>query len=269
MAEHWAGSPADPEAFDRLHTTLYDLGYRGESGYLVQSVAKFWFSNHLGRLTVYPAQAACIEAGAVLRATRSRSSWARSSDDLAFVLPISTSGSRTQRQQKKYGGKKPRRIFKGGGPFIIKDSEGMVAEALRRMGYMDGSFNSDLPEALFVFVNRPEHKSTLRKTFEALPVPTDTAVDVEQKLRHAFLSNLTDGQWIVAPKDTEVRKILCRQGLLESMQATEAKVLRAMQRFVRSRGLREMRSYNGLTFTIQQHIDEADPSRVGTVQFRI
>ena len=170
MAEPWVASPADSEAFDQLHSSLQDLGYRGESGYLVQSVAKFGFSNHPGRLAVYPAQAACAEAQAVLQATGSRG-WARSVDKFAFVLPVSTGGSKTRRKCKDYGGMASRRVFKGGGPFIIKDSEGLVAEALCRMGYMDASFNSDLPEALFVFVNRPQHKSTLRKAFEALPVP--------------------------------------------------------------------------------------------------
>ena len=92
---------------------------------------------------------------------------------------------------------------------------------------------------------------------------------MEQKLRHAFLSNYTDAQWVVAPKDAEVRKTLCKNGFLKSMEATQAKVLQAMQSFVRSRGLQEMHSYNGLAFTIQQHIGKADPNRVGNIQFRV
>ena len=134
---------------------------------------------------------------------------------------------------------------------------------------MDESFNSDVREALLIFVNRPEHKSTLRKSFDALPVPTDTAADVEQKiLRHALLSNHTHGRWVVAPKDTEVRRTICKHGFLKCMKALQTDALQAMQSFLRGRGLPEMRSYNN--FIIQQHIlNSADPNIVGNVSFRI
>ena len=91
----------------------------------MQSVAKFWFNNHLGPLTVYPSQAACAEAHTVLQATDRRTPWGSYRDDLAFVLPISTHGSKTRRKCEEYGGMAARRVFKGGGPFMIKDSEGM------------------------------------------------------------------------------------------------------------------------------------------------
>ncbi|CAE7648417.1 unnamed protein product [Symbiodinium sp. CCMP2456] len=269
VAEQFSASPASGEDFDQLQTSLQELGYRDESGYLVQSVAKFWFGNRLGPLTVYPSQAACAEAFSVLQNTKRRGPCARYRNDLAFFLPTTSHGKMTRQKRIAYGGARPMRVFKGGGPFVIKDSEGMVAEALRKMGYMDETFNNDLPEALFVFVNRPDHKSTLRKTFDALPTSTDTAVDVKQKLRHAFLSNYTQGRWVVAPKDTEVRQTLCKHGFLTNIQAPQAEALQAMQSFVRSRGLREMRSYNGLVFNIQQHIYNKDPDRVGSIEFKI
>ncbi|CAE6968960.1 unnamed protein product [Symbiodinium sp. CCMP2592] len=272
MAEHGLSPPPEHEGLNQLREFLQNLDYRDERRereHLLQSVAKFWFINRLGPLAVYPTHAAFVAACEVLRASSGKTSWTRYHNDHAFFLPITNNVSRTDKTLRDYGGRKPKRVFKGGGPFMMKDSPGMVAQVLRTMGYLDEAFNSDLPEALLLFVNRSEHKSTLRKILDLLPVSSDTAIDVEYKLRHAFLSNLTSGKWVVAQRDTHVRKTLRRHGFLQTIQAPQTDVMEAMKRFVRSRGLREMRSYNGYVSSIQQHMYHKDPDRVGNIEFQI
>ncbi|CAE7323128.1 unnamed protein product [Symbiodinium necroappetens] len=205
----------------------------------------------------------------VLQASRHPTSWARCHNDHAFFLPITTSGTNNDKTLREYGGKNARRVFRGGGPFMLKDSTDMVAQALQRLGYLDQGLSTDLPEALLLFVNRPEHKNTLRKKLDALPVSSDTVVDVEHKMRHAFLSNHSSGKWVVAQRDAGVRQTLCKQGFLKTIEAPQPEVLQAMRRVVRSLGLREMRSYNGYVFIIQQHMYSKDPARVGNIEFKI
>ena len=259
-------------AVDQLRTFLQDLGYcdaRAERGHLLQSVAKFWFVNRLGRLTAYPTQNAFDAACEVLQASNRQHSWARCRNDHAFFLPMTCGGSSTKTTLREYGGKTQKQVFEGGGPFMIKDSASMVAQALQRMGYLDEVYNSDLPEALLLFVNRWRHKSTLRRVLDELPVSSDTAVDVEHKLRQAFLSNLPSGKWVFAQKDFDVRRTLCKNGFLKTVEAPKPAVLHAMRRFVRRRGLRDMRTYNGFVYIIQRHLYRKDPDRVGNIEFKI
>ncbi|CAE7865471.1 unnamed protein product, partial [Symbiodinium microadriaticum] len=272
MAEPCASSHLDQEDLDQLRNSLQELGYCDdgfEGKAPLPSVAKFWFVNRLGPLTVYPTQLAREAACEVLQASRHPTPWARCRDDHAFFLPITSQANSSQKTLREYGSTKARRVFRGGGPFMLKDSTDMVAQALQRLGYLDQGLNTDLPEALLLFVNRPEHKHTLRKKFDALPVSSDTVVDVEHKMRHAFLSNHSSGKWVVAPRDAEVRQTLCKKGFLKTIEAPQPEVLQAMRRFARGLGLREMRSYNGYVFIIQQHMYSKDPGRVGNIEFKI
>ena len=272
MAEPCPPSHLDQEDLAQLRDFLQGLGYcddRVEGGALLQSAAKFWFVNRLGPLTVYPSQLVLEAACEVLQASRHPSSWARYHNDHAFFLPITTSGPKSKKTIREYGNTKARKVFGGGGPFMLKDSTDMVPQALQRLGYLDHGLSTDLPEALLLFVNRPDNKTCLRKQLDALPVSSDTVIDVEHKMRHAFLSNHSSGKWVVAQRDAEVRQTLCKQGFLQTIEAPQPEVLQAMQRFVRRRGLREMRSYNGYVFIIQQHMYNKDPGRVGTIEFKI
>lgn len=64
-----------------------------------------------------------------------------------------------------------------------------------------------------------------------------------KQLRAAFTSHDTDGHWMTPPKDTELRRLLRRQGLLQGDQ--EQEVLEAMRRYARAEGLPERRSQIG------------------------
>ena len=73
-------------------------------------------------------------------------------------------GRSTKTTLREYGGKTQKQVFEGGGPFMIKDSASRVAQALQRIGYLDEVYNSDLPEALLLFVNRSRHEHSPKGT---------------------------------------------------------------------------------------------------------
>ena len=269
MTDPWAAPQVSEDDREEPSAFLQSLDYRDERGYLVQSVAKFWFTHRLGPVTVFPVPQGCAETFQLVRKAGAEASWVRYKDNLAYFLPVTGSSKKTLKKIDEFGGMVARQIFKGGGPFVIHDSPDMVAQALSMMGYLDYKLNADVAEAMLTFVNMPENKLKLRKYCDALPSFEDTISDVSEKLRRAFLSHGTDGLWRLAPKDAEVRKELCKQGLLTSEASTKSAVLQAMIKFARQHKLPEMRSYNGYLFRILHHMGTSDPSRVGTVEFKV
>ena len=148
---------------------------------------------------------------------------------------------------------------------MLKDSSDMVLQALRNLGYMDEDMNSDMQEAMLVFINMPDNQYKLRKQLDALPTLEDTAAEVKEKLRYAFLSHLTDGRWRTAPKDTYVRDHLCKQGFLSSSKATSTDVFLAMAEYSVKHHLPEMKTYNGYVFRIRDSLEQNN-TKTGTVE---
>ena len=148
---------ADPyQAFDNIDNAsvlasvmrfLEDLGYmRQGDRFLLQASAKFWFANRLGSLVVYPFQLATESVHDEMM--QAREHYERYSGDLAFLLPIFSSGTLTKGCIQTYGSRLARQIFRGGGPFILQDTPELSAQVLRRLGYLDDDLNDDLTEAL-------------------------------------------------------------------------------------------------------------------------
>jgi len=267
-AQPWKAARREDQAADELTSFLQEWGYRGERGYLIPSVAKFWFAHDLGRLTVFPAQAGCAAAHQKIQDASPGTAWIEYRKDLAFFLPV---GDRQapSRVNAQLGGQLAGAIYRGGGPFIIEDSEDMVLEVLRRMGYLDEEFSNDLSEALLTFVSLPENSYWLRKNCKAMPDPTDTAEDVVVKLRRAFLSHDTSGQWRRAP---DMRPELLRAGFLRKQNDDQSTVMDAMRRYIERYGLQERQSYIGHAYTVLQHFYRTDPDpkrRIGSVTFRM
>ena len=186
---------------------------------------------------------------------------------MAFFLPKSPTDRRltSKTQIRKFGTGVAKALFLGGGPFLLNDSTNLVHEALRRLGYMDNDMNTNLQEAMLVFVNAANHKYKLRKQLDSLPTETDTAAEVEDKLRHAFLSHLTDGQWRLPRSDVEIRKRLCKEGFLLDTEATCRDVFRAMTKYARRHQLPEMKTYNGYVFRLLSHMDSS-PTKTGAIE---
>ncbi|CAE7359322.1 unnamed protein product [Symbiodinium natans] len=267
FAEPFVYSSYDnPEVvFTAMHF-MQDLGYREDKGYLVQSIAKFWFTNGLGPLTVFPGQCA-NKAVCDVASKHGTPAWTRYTKPLAFFLPVSSRGKSSKGARKKFGSTHARAVFKGDGPFILRDSSNLVAEALESLGYMDRQWNTDLSEAMLTFLNVTDNKKILRKQFEALPSPQDTMPEVRARLRSAFLSNGSDGEWRIAPKDTAVRKFLHSKGLLGSEGASRRIVFRAMKKYAKKRNFSTMQNYN--TYVSRILGRPSDPNALGSVEFSL
>ncbi|CAE7541703.1 hypothetical protein AK812_SmicGene107 [Symbiodinium microadriaticum] len=239
---------------------LHDLGYLPESDTrLTQSTAKFWFANSLGSIAVFPQQLATEK---VCRMVSRRRRWQRYRDDLVLLLPLASPRRLSTKQRKIYGTRLGQQLYVGGGPVMLKDTKNLVQRAFTKLGYLDGCFNTDLAEAALLFVNASDNCHRLRKVLDLLPSEGDTVADVIDKLRSALRSNLTDARWRVAPSDSKIRQLLCKQGFLSNVNAVAEDVLRAMSQYSLLHGLPAMRSYNGYVFRILRSLD----SSIGTTR---
>ncbi|CAE7538600.1 unnamed protein product [Symbiodinium sp. CCMP2592] len=256
----------DAEIAHACEGFLHKLGYLSnpEREKWIHAVAKFWLNNGLGSITVFPAHV-CIPQVLKQMQGGGGKTWKKYGGNMAFFLPKSAAQKPTKTQLSKFGNRASRQVFKGGGPFLLNDSTTLVSQALRKLGYVDDTMNADVREAMLVFVNAPKNKSNLRKNLDALPAATDTAAEVEEKLRHAFLSHLTDGQWEVARKDDAVRKHLYKQGLLDSVKAAREDVFVAMAEYARQHQLPEMKTYNGYVFRVVYSLD-SNPTKTGAIE---
>eukprot|EP00438_Fugacium_kawagutii_P003675 Skav224245 [mRNA] locus=scaffold939:1465982:1467977:- [translate_table: standard] len=242
---------------------LQKLNFMGERGFSIQGMAKFWFSNGLGPLTVFPQQLATLSVHEVIKA-QCEAAYECYNGDLAFFLPISSSSTITKTGIQKYGSLKARMVFRGGGPFILQDSPDLTAQALRRLGYLDDDLNNDLTEALFCFLNTAENKTPLRK-MGALPLSGDTSSAVCEKLRAAFLSHESRGSWQYVRKDESsmlpILLLLRDARVISQTDYLPSEVFEAMKMYADKHGLPAMRTFNGFAARILQSIDKSPTTR--------
>jgi hypothetical protein len=246
----------------RLAQFLKDLGFMGETGYLVQAVAKFWFAHRLGPLTVFPPQLATIAVHDVVQ--DSSGNWEGYTGSLAFCLPISSTSTITKAGLRTYGSKLARQVFRGGGPFILQDSPDLTAQFLRRLGYLDNDLNDDFPEAVFCFLNAGLNKTKLR-LIGALPGSGARSSDVCKNLRAAFLAHDSPGQWQYIRKGkssmSEICALLRKAKLMDSSEYVQAEVFEAMKMYADQHGLPAMRTFNGRAARILQSVSKNPDSR--------
>ena len=196
-------------------SVLDQLGYREGEGLALPAIAKFWYCNLLGSLTVFPGQLATIAMQDVIDGDRTRK-WEPYSRNLAFVLPQSASSRKSEARIQKYGNLHARSIYQGGGPFILEDSPDLVPLVLRKLGFLDNGLNSDLAEAMFCFLNSNAKK--LRKP-GLLPEAGQGRNLVEEQLRDAFLSPSFNRRCTVPGKRwADIQTRLLKEGLLKTQQ---------------------------------------------------
>ena len=245
---------------------LEDLGYRREGDrYLLHASAKFWFANCLGSLTVFPFQLATLSVHEMMQA---REHYERYSEDLAFLLPVSSTGRRTKDCVQTYGSRLARQVFRGGGPFILQDGPELPAKVLRRLGYLDDDLNDDLTEALFCFVNATANKAQLR-LLGLLPLPGARSFNVCNQLRAAFLSHACVGQWQRKGETSTspIFQILRKAKIIGKGNYDKSEVLGAMKDYQKRFGLPPMQTFNGLVARILQSL-EANPTKRGVIEVR-
>ena len=254
---------------------LMQHGYIADEGqplgrYLLHSIAKFWFTNKLGPLTVFPQQCATEALHEVIQdCTRPGigNSWKRLRAGMAFFLPKTGGAANTKTKHRTFGSSLAYQVFQGGGPFLLEDSADLIEQAMQRLGYLDSDFNNELSEAMLVFMNNTKNKHHLRK-MDALPSPQDGVSAVQDKLRQSFLSDQGSGQWHVGPKQTALRYHLVQAGYLKNRKTSQNAVLEAARLFARAHQLPEMKTINGYGFRITRMLNK-NPTRLpDTIEFR-
>lgn len=287
LHEDGAGSVqlADPflysvsrEVFDARLAVVKDfldgLGY-GREGHTIQSIAKFWYANCVGSLVVFPAALSLNAIEEVIGPDSRLSSWVHYTEfgQLAYFLPATLGGRKSKSNAQTYGNALSRSIFKGGGPFMLSDSPQMVAQALRRLGYLDDELNADLPEAMLCFVNASKNKTALRKQ-GFLPAQGATNSNIQAKLREAFLSTSFTGVWQVSKGDgamQDIQRALQRAGVLAKTDSGYSKheTFEAMKLFSQTHGLPSMKTYNGIAWRVWDalRVSGTSPSRTADVKF--
>ena len=269
------GEAIDPSANRARRVAMYDsweellkgqgcsASFSSSGGYPVQRIAKFWFANSLGSLCVFPLSVGTFALNSALR-QRPRK-WISDTESFALVVPVRRGKSKSQ--LNKYGSRLGCSIFLGGGPFMLQDSGDLVAQALKKLGYLDDSWNTDLTEALNCFWNATNNKHVLRK-LGFLIDPLDTASDAAAKLRTALLSDSTNGLWQRGGTCTHTAiTILRSKNLLPRSSKSPAmdETWSAMKTYAKVHQLPKMKTFNALAAQITRHSNQTDPSRRGTI----
>ena len=259
------GETEGKQAAEMVMCFLQDLGYKEEADHNVPACAKFWIANSADPLTVFPGGCATLAVHKLIQSSK-RSTWVRGRQRSAFFLPVAGPPSRSKKTLKEFGSAGARQIFRGGGPFVLKDSKRLTAQALRRLGYINKE-NPDEYEAMLCFVNVKQNKKQLRK-LDLLPEPTDRTPDVKEKLHEAFLSSAYPGCWRRASEGSgPIPEILTKEGLLANTTQGQSATFEAMKIYAQKQGLPEMKTPRGLAFRINSSIDSAPTTR-STVEFR-
>ena len=261
-------APPDPDWMslrDHVSDTMFQLDYFSDSTWpLLPAVAKFWFQHDLGPLVVCPKSSAIRSVYQILCERQSRVAWAQYRHNLAFVFPLGGGAKSTKNisveERRTYGNSRAKRIYLGGGPCILPQSDCLTINVLKKLGYLDDSMNSDLNEGLLVFLNDAHNKRSMRKA-EAMPETGDSCDEIQAKINHTLVSGLTEGIWSQAPRDTAVRQYLVAKQFLQSEEAEHEVVLMAMQDFSKQHALPLRRSYNAYVWQIKHFLCGHDPSR--------
>lgn len=243
---------------------LSKLDYAGDKTWFpVQACVKFWFQHNLGPLVVFPHLHPVKSVRRMLE-HKSMLLWNRYTRDRAFLLPVTGVRRRASRvsanTKEKYGNNLAKAVFQGGGPLLLPNSERLVTDVLRNLGYLDDGFNSDPFEALLVFINTSENKRYLRK-LEAMPADEDTCSTIRSKLHQALMCTSLPGQWMKAPPDAFIKQHLVSRKFLDTVHEPKIDVLTAMQAFAREKHLPSMKSYNGCVWQISNYLNTDQPTR--------
>ena len=270
----WYKTVEDYNSLLTVSEFLQNLGYMKADDYVITAIAKFWFANRLGSLTVFPQPLATLALHVlVTQSTGLRNVWdpdSGRSGSLAYFLPLSAypNTRRSKAKVKSHGNAHAYSVFQGGGPFMLEDSDDLIGQALSKLGYLDEDLNTDLTEAMLCFINAAENKKRLRKQ-GFLPCSGDANCDVQDKLRSAFLSSRVSGTWQIMNRSPDSLKpilsLLQEAKLLTKSASNRLEIFEAMKLYAATEKLPAMKTFNGLAWRIRRHRNR-DPNRRSTVE---
>jgi len=220
---------------------------------LVPAIAKFFHTNRLGPVTVWPDALAYFEMDTVFQSAR-RTRWQKNPGNLAFVLPVSISpkGSFSQ-----LGSKKCAQMVAGGGPFILKSSSAMVSQILSRLQFLDSNLNYNMGEAIDVFVGLTLNHRNLR-SIGLLPSKSLDTYSKQALLHTAFMSGRVRGDWNTPPSDKSVREAFVSRGITQAHNSSDDLIMQAMKDYACKHRLPVLQTYNAMVAQIARHLDSEE-----------
>lgn len=239
--------------------------FSSSEGYPIQRIAKFWFANGLGSVPVFPAVLASIALDNTLQQEARK--WISSTESLAYILPVSSFVSLTKSGLATYGSRNACSVFRGGGPFMLHDSDEMVMQALRKLGYLDDLWNTDLTEALSCFWNTGQNKHKLRKLGIAIG-RFETTAGAAAKLRAVLLSDGNDGRWQRGGTRTpDAITILKSVNILprDSEAPSMGDIWCGLKTYAHVHQLPVTKTFNALAVQVVAHSKRQDPHRRGKI----
>jgi len=244
--EVWESGPDESAIAERLLELQY-LSSLDDP--LVPGLAKLYRAEQIGPLVVWPTSIALHQAASVLAS--SSKSWKANPGNLVFALPMSGGGKGSI---GKYGTINCARFARAGGPFMMFDSEFLVAAVLQKLGYVDRDFNPDVTEAIDVFCRMKLNKRALASI--GLRIAPTFAPHTKIALLHgALVSPRTTGTWQLAPSDAHLRTVFAHRGLISHEHAPQSEVCLALKAYVQKHALRCWKSYNGLVTEVLHYFE--------------
>lgn len=237
---------------------LLSLGYLDTPGRpIIPAIAKFYRTNGIGSLTVWPPMYPRREAYACL-AYGMDICWKPNSGAFVYIFPASK-GLTSQKYKNKYGSLKAAQMLHAGGPFLCNDSAELPEFVLRRLGYMDDYWNHDLEEAIEVFCNATLNRKSLEDMF--VEIPNSWSAHSKKALLHgALVSPRSHGNWQVAPKDTSIRQYLVAHNMISKESASQDEVYDVLSQYARRCGIAECKTYNKLVSLTLHSLNPTPPT---------
>lgn len=246
-------------ASEDLASLLRYHGYiESDSDPLELAFAKFCFVNALCPVTVWPTDAVLADASSAVE-FKHNEAFKRNPRDLALVIPYNEF-KLSAKGKSRYGSRTCGELATAGEPFILKDSDTLPDEVLRKLGYLDDDLNSDFVEACDVFCNNKKNRRNLKDL--GIAVTSFSCEHMRRALlRGIFLSSRVFPVWQRAPRDQNVREFLHAQGFVHTAKASRAKIFAALQAYAATHGLVLHKTYNRLVKEVSQSRPSPQPCR--------
>lgn len=159
-----------------------------------------------------------------------------------------------------YGNATGKNFFLGRGPFILPHSSCLTIKVLTKLGYLDDCFNSDLNEAMLIFLNNSRNKRNMREA-GMMPELGDSRDEIQEKINQTLVSGQVPGTWSLAPSDLNVRQKLVAEHYLGNEKEPRETVFLGMKDYSNRHGLPSRRTYNAHVWQINNCIKGPHPSR--------
>ena len=202
-------------SLEELRAVLVKSGFltSREDGPLVDALVKFFHTNNLGKLTIWPQKLAIREAASKIL-TQPQQNWKKNPGNLALIQPLG-GGS--------YGAEPTNfaRLLQTGGPLLCQIDANLVKRVLHRFGYLHGSLdmagdNMEEAIALFCRMNRKKMRSVGQlgqRSWQEL---------------HALLSAQRLQAWHLPVSDRPLRRYLQAERLMRKTTFSSSLAMRAV-----------------------------------------